>query len=163
VSAISDFSSSVPQAATSSFEQMTSEDFIRVMFAELTRQDPTKPTDSKDLLAQLGTIRSIESDLSLTRRLEEITKQNEITSAGSLVGQFAEGKVNGITTRGFVDSVSITRTGIHLNLSSGFTIALSNLEKLFDPALIQPVPPPSDTGDTGGDDGTDETDTGADS
>ncbi|MBL8746780.1 MAG: flagellar hook assembly protein FlgD, partial [Phycisphaerae bacterium] len=61
MSAISALASSTDRAAPSAYESMSSDDFIRVMFAELTRQDPTKPTDSKDLLAQLGSIRGIES------------------------------------------------------------------------------------------------------
>lgn len=129
-----------PASTSSAYETLTSDDFIRVMFAELTRQDPTKPTDSKDLLAQLGTIRSIESDLSLTRRLEQITRQGEVNSAGGLVGKFVEGVTSsGDHTRGFVDSVSITREGIVLNLSSDKSISLDKLEKVIDPELVQPA------------------------
>jgi flagellar basal-body rod modification protein FlgD len=135
---------SAPTAARPStinaYDTLTSDDFIRVMFAELTRQDPSKPTDSKDLLEQLSTIRSIESDLSLTRRLDEITRRSEINSAGGLVGKFVEGLTDaGERTRGFVDSVSITREGIVLNLSSEKSIALDRLDKVFDPALVQPA------------------------
>lgn len=139
--------SSATKSPTSAYETMTSDDFIRVMFAELTRQDPTKPTDSKDLLAQLGTIRGIESDLSLTKRLQDIAKQNEITSAGSLVGKFVSGKNDaGDKVRGFVDSVSVTREGLVLNLSSDKTLPLSRLDEVYDPALV--VPAPGDGDDT---------------
>lgn len=142
MSAISGYSSGIASTAPSAYESLTSGDFIRVMFAELSRQDPTKPTDSKDLLAQLGSIRGIESDLALTKRLQDIARQNEITSAGSLVGQFVEGVTDsGIETRGFVDSVSITRLGVVLNLSSGYSVALGRLSKVHDPALIGIAPP----------------------
>ncbi len=125
---------------------MSSEDFLRVMFAELSRQDPTKPTDSKDLLDQLGSIRGIESDLSLTKRLESFAKQNEITAASGLVGAFVEGTtVSGEKTRGFVDSISVTREGVLLNLSSTFSIPLSALETIRDPTLIATTPPTTTT------------------
>lgn len=143
MSAVSALSSAAARDATNAFSSLTSADFIRVMFAELSRQDPTKPTDSKDLLQQLGAIRSIESDISLQRRLEEIARQNEITSAGSLVGAFVEGMTDaGVRTRGYVDSVSITRLGVSLNLSSGLSVPLSRVETVYDPALISTVPPP---------------------
>jgi flagellar basal-body rod modification protein FlgD len=133
--------SSATRPTPNAYESMTSDDFIRVMFAELTRQDPTKPTDSKDLLDQLGAIRGIESDLSLTKRLQDITRQNEITSAGSLVGAFVEGTTDsGQKTRGFVDSISVTREGILLNLSSTLSIPLSGLQTVHDPALITTAP-----------------------
>jgi flagellar basal-body rod modification protein FlgD len=132
---------SATRPATNAYESMSSDDFIRVMFAELTRQDPTKPTDSKDLLSQLGAIRGIESDLTLTNRLQDIARQNEITSAGSLVGAFVEGTTgSGEKTRGFVDSISVTREGILLNLSSTISIPLSGLQTVYDPDLITTAP-----------------------
>lgn len=135
---------SADQRTPNAYETLTSGDFLRIMFAELSRQDPTKPTDSKDLLDQLGSIRSIESDTTLTKRLEEFSKQNEITSAGSLVGTFVEGRTSlGEETRGFVDSISVTREGIVLNLSSGKSIGLDDLSRVYDPALIQPTPSPA--------------------
>ncbi|MDX2114380.1 MAG: flagellar hook capping FlgD N-terminal domain-containing protein [Planctomycetota bacterium] len=165
MSAISGFTSAQTRDAQSNpYETLTSEDFIRVMFAELTRQDPTKPTESKDLLEQIGTIRSIESDVSLTKRLEEISKQNEIASAGSLVGKFAEGKTDsGITANGFIDSVSVTRTGMVLNLSTGVSVPLSRLERIVDPALISGTPPPpADDDDPAEEPGTDDPTGGTD-
>lgn len=139
--------SSTPNA----YESLTSDEFLRIMFAELTRQDPSKPAESKDLLEQIGIIRSIESDLSLTRRLEDITRQNEVASAGSLVGQFVEGTTDsGVRGRGFVDSVSVTREGISLNLSSGHTVPLSRIERVYDPALIQTQNQQDGTGSNSG-------------
>lgn len=145
MSAINSLSGATRQAP-SAYESMTSEDFLRVMFAELTRQDPTKPTDSKDLLDQLGSIRGIESDLSLTKRLDSFAKQNEITAASGLVGAFVEGKTDsGVDTRGFVDSISVTRDGVLLNLSSTYSIKLSSVSTIHDPALITTDPPATTT------------------
>jgi hypothetical protein len=143
MSAIAGFpTSALPQRSENAYESLTSDDFIRVMFAELTRQDPTKPTESKDLLQQIGTIRSIESDLTLTRRLQDIARQNEVASAGQLIGTYAEGLTEfGQRTHGFVDSVSITRNGTVLNLSSGYGVPLSRIDRIYDPALIAPAPP----------------------
>lgn len=126
-----------PAALANPYESLTSEAFLKVMFAELTNQDPSKPTDSKALLEQIGTIRSIESDLELTRKLEEMNRRSEVAIAGGMLGKFAQGKTaSGVTASGFIDSVSVTRDGTILNLSTGFQVAMDRLERLIDPALI---------------------------
>ena len=51
---------------TSQFSEMTSEDFIKIMFTELTNQDPFQPNDSQALLEQINTIRSIEADIAMS-------------------------------------------------------------------------------------------------
>jgi len=133
-------------STTNAFQTLTSEDFIRIMFSELTNQDPSAPNDSKELLQQIGTIRSIESDLQLTDRLEEIAIQNEISASGTLLGAFVVGLTDsGTKTQGFVDSVSVTREGTILNLSSNQRVRLKSVSQVIDPALIQPAPTESST------------------
>lgn len=136
-----------PAAPSDAFKAFTSQDFMKIMFAELTKQDPLQPNDSKALLEQIGQIRSIESDLQLTSKLEEMSRQNQVTVAGTLLGKFAEGKTSsGVEVRGYVDSVSVTKDGIMLNLSTGFTVAMDKLTRVIDPALVQPGPnnPPTE-------------------
>ncbi len=137
MSAIDSVSTSSPPSATSAFSTLSSEDFIRVMFTELTSQDPTQPNDSQALLEQISSIRAIESDLSLTDRLEEIALQSEIASSGSLLGKFVTGlNDSGAEVLGFVDSISITREGTVLNLSTNQSVAMSRVQEVIDPALI---------------------------
>lgn len=136
------------------FEKFSSQDFLKIMFAELSKQDPLQPNDSKALLDQIGQIRSIESDLQLTRKLEDMARQNQVTVAGSLLGKFAQGKTtSGVTVSGFVDSVTTTKDGAVLNLSSGFSVAMDKLERIIDPAIIGGEAPGGENDDD--DDSTD--------
>jgi len=140
MSAVDSISSSAPPSSTSAFSTLASEDFIRVMFTELTNQDPSAPNDSQALLEQISSIRSIESDLSLTERLEEIALQSEIASSGSLLGKFVTGlNDSGAEVLGYVDSISITREGTVLNLSTGQSVAMRRVQEVIDPALIAPA------------------------
>lgn len=119
------------------FSSMKSEDFIRVMFTELTNQDPLSPNESKDLLAQISTIRQIESDLSMSERLNDMVRQNEITASSSLIGKFVLGQSESLAdVAGYVDSVSVTRDGVILNLSGGFKVPMNRLVEVVDPELV---------------------------
>jgi hypothetical protein len=120
------------------YSSLTSGDFMKIIFTELTNQDPLSPSETKDLLEQISTIRAIESDIDLGERLESMAKQNEITSSSSLVGKFVTGKTSaGADTAGYVDSVSITREGPILNLSSNTRVPLKNLTEVVDPTLLE--------------------------
>lgn len=141
MSAIGSLGTSNPASSTNAFQAMTSEDFIRVMFSELTNQDPLSPNDSQALLEQISSIRAIESDINLSDRLHEITLQNEISSSGALLGTFVQGLTDGgVEVVGFVDSVSVTREGTVLNLSSGFSVPLKRVTEVVDPDLVRTVP-----------------------
>jgi len=173
-----------PSDGNDAFSAMSSVDFMKIIFTELTNQDPLAPNETKDLLEQISIIRSIESDLSLSRELKAMVRQNEITSSSSLVGKFVTGLTSSSTSvAGFVDSVTITREGIRLNLSSGYSIALDAVQEIVDPDIIaigdpdapgtpgtpnapggpvdqnDPVTPPS-TDDNSGSDADDQNDPG---
>ena len=45
------------------FAELSTEDFMRVLFTELQNQDPLKPQDSSKMLEQLSSLRNIESQL----------------------------------------------------------------------------------------------------
>lgn len=111
---------------------MSSGDFLKVMFAELTRQDPLQPNETKDLLQQVATIRSIESNIGLSDNLKQLVKQNEAANAGSLVGQTVKGlDSSGVPITGVVRSVRITRDGTGLNLLDGRSIAVKDLQEIL--------------------------------
>lgn len=113
------------------YSSLTSGDFMKVMFAELTRQDPLQPSQTKDLLEQISVIRSIESNLSLTDDLKKMVKQSEVTSAGNLVGQTVKGTTdNGQPVEGVVYSVSVSRDGVGLNLDSGLKVQMKNVTEI---------------------------------
>ena len=57
-------------AGTSRFTELTSEEFIKIIFTELQNQDPFKPNDSGALLEQLNSIRSSESDIEINGTFE---------------------------------------------------------------------------------------------
>ncbi len=137
MSAIPSVSSAAPASTTNAFNALSSEDFVRIMFTELTNQDPLAPSDTKAVLDQISSIRSIESDLKLTSKLETLVSQNELASAGTLIGKFVSGlTVEGTRVGDLVLSVSATKNGAILNLASGDKVSMSRIEEIIDPATL---------------------------
>ena len=126
-----------PSTESSGFNQMSSEDFIRVIFTELANQDPLSPSDSSELLDQMNSIRSIESDLQMMNKLESLVFENQLSSASSMIGNFVGGLTpEGMRVGGHV--LSVVRQGgeVALELDSGWFLPLDGVETIIDPTLL---------------------------
>ncbi len=146
----------------SRFSDLSSEDFIKIIFTELSNQDPFKPNDSGALLDQLNSIRSIESDLNLTKKFEALVFQNKMSSAGSMIGNFVGGLTKDFNrVAGFV--VSVIRQGdeISLELDTGEFIPFDQLETLIDPQILQNAPETQPDPETGSENNPPEGDAGS--
>ncbi len=136
--------SSSSSGTTSRFSDLSSEQFVKIMFSELTRQDPLKPNDSNALLEQLNSIRSIEANLTLERKLGDLVAQNQMSTAGGLVGAFVSGLTDtNQRVEGQVVSVSQTPDGPVMNLREGWRVPFENVDEFFLPDLAVP-PDPTD-------------------
>jgi flagellar basal-body rod modification protein FlgD len=119
------------------FSDMSSEDFIKIIFTELSNQDPLKPNDSSALLQQMSSIRSIESDVQLTDQLKSLVSQNQLSAAGGMIGKF----IGGVTednhrVAGYVVSVGRAGDKVNLELDNGWVVPITKVEKLIDPASL---------------------------
>jgi flagellar basal-body rod modification protein FlgD len=144
----------------SRFSELSSEDFIQIIFTELSNQDPFQPNDSSALLEQLNSIRSIESDIQLTDKLESLVFENKLASASNMIGKFIEGRTEDFdTVTGFVISVLRQGDSVTLELDDGTRVPSDNILTIIDPSLFaapEPAPTPTvpvtdTTGDADGD------------
>ncbi|MFO0828874.1 MAG: flagellar hook capping FlgD N-terminal domain-containing protein [Phycisphaerales bacterium] len=122
---------------SSRFSDMSSEDFIKIMFTELENQDPFQPNDSAALLQQLNSIRSIESDAKMTDQLRSIVTQNQLASAGTLIGRQIQGLTNDANrVAGQVVSVAKQDDSVSLLLDTGWVVPMDNVEVIVDPSTF---------------------------
>ncbi len=113
---------------TNGFSELTSEQFVKIMFAELANQDPFEPNDSQAMLNQLSSLRSIESDMTLSGKLDQLVARNEFASASGLIGSIISGtSINGEQIIDRVFSVSQTAEGPILNLYGGARVRMDRV------------------------------------
>jgi len=121
------------------FNALDSEQFIKIIFAELGNQDPLQPSDSKALLEQLSSLRSIQSDIDISQKLNNLagqfgslTAQSELSSAASLIGRNITGRdVDNQPANGEVRSIVRTTNGTILTLDNGQRVPMSNLSEVL--------------------------------
>lgn len=115
------------------FGNLSSEDFVKVMIQELANQDPFEPQDSGALLEQLSSLRNIESQLSLQEQIGALVLQNQIASAGGLIGKLVTGLDAGNDqVTGQVQSVRVADGNVLLELDSGKELAMDRLTQIAD-------------------------------
>lgn len=113
---------------------MKSEDFVKLIFTELRNQDPFKPNDSAELLKQIDSIRSIQTNMELGDRLNRVVESSQMGSASNLLGHFVKGlTIDYLPAAGKVIGIQQTLDGPLLELQDGQFIPLSMVQSIKAP------------------------------
>jgi flagellar basal-body rod modification protein FlgD len=98
--------------------------FLKLLVAEMKNQDPTKPMDSTDFIAQLATFSQVEQSVQSNAKLDQILQSTALSQAGSLIGReitSADGKTTGV-----VSEVKIKSDGLIAVLEGGKEVTIGN-------------------------------------
>ena len=93
------------------------ESFLKLLVAEMKNQDPTKPMESTDFVAQLATFSQVEQSVQSNAKLDQILQSTALSQAGSLIGReitSADGATSGI-----ISEVRIKSDGVVAVLANG--------------------------------------------
>ena len=127
-------SASTAGAVGNAFADMSSEQFVKVLINELQNQDPFKPQDTSALLQQLSDLRNIESQMSLEKKLGDLVLQNQVATAGNLIGKLVEGHSDdNQRTSGLVTAVRVADGQVLLELDNGLSMNMNNLISISEP------------------------------
>ncbi len=115
------------------FATLSSAEFIRIMTEELTHQDPLKPQDSAALLEQLSSLRDIESQMALQESLESLVLQNQLATAGNIIGKAVSGlDDSNAMISGVVEAIRVVEEEVWVRLESGQQLKMNNVVQVDD-------------------------------
>lgn len=117
-------SSTTSQTSSTSKTSVDYESFLKLLVAELKNQDPTKPMESTDFVAQLATFSQVEQSLQTNTKLDEILQSSALTQADSLIGR--EITTGDGETTGVVTEVKINSDGVTAILEDGTEVAVGD-------------------------------------
>ena len=117
-----DMTTTIPTGAnaTSTSTSKTAVDyqsFLKLLIAEMKNQDPTKPMDSTQYVAQLATFSQVEQSVQTNTKLDQIMQSSALSQADAIIGRSitsADGK-----TTGTVASVTLASSGLIAVLQDG--------------------------------------------
>lgn len=120
--------------SSSGFSSLSSGDFTKLIFEELTNQDPLAPSDTNTLIQQVANIRSIQSDMDLSSRLGSLVDQQEFTAASSAIGKLVSGLTDdNQRVTDVVRSVVRMSDGTVLALADGSFVSFDRVDLIREP------------------------------
>jgi len=98
VSALSGIGPTRVAANVASATSVDYDAFLKLLVAQMQNQDPTKPMESTEYIAQLASFSNVEQSIKINEKLDNILSSSFISGAGSLIGRnitSADGSVTG--------------------------------------------------------------------
>lgn len=97
------------QSSVAATDRLGKQDFLRLLVAQLRNQDPMKPMDDTEFIAQLAQFSSLEALGNLDKRLESLALTQGLGQASALIGkQVTAGLEDGSVIAGAVSAVHLT-------------------------------------------------------
>lgn len=122
-------SSTTPNLQASS---LTQQDFLKVLLTQLTYQDPMKPTDNQQFMAQLAQFSTLQQTQQLNANIETlISNQSALQSVG-LIGRTVILSTDSGTVTGTVKGLSLSGSApvVTVLTSAGTTLTNISLSQI---------------------------------
>jgi flagellar basal-body rod modification protein FlgD len=112
--------------ATGAEQALKRDDFLKLLVAQLKNQDPLKPQDSTEFVAQLAQFSNLEQTMGINSRLDTLTLQSRGQSNAQVLGMVGQTA----TVRGSIVTVDGNGTGtpVAFTLSGKSTTTTVNIQ-----------------------------------
>ncbi len=104
---------------------LSMEDLLKVMLTELTYQDPMKPVENKDFMAQIAQFSSLDASRQLNASIEKLLQMQSLSQSVGLLGKTVDAQTATGSITGQVKSLSMAgaEPQLTLQLVDGQTVA----------------------------------------
>lgn len=98
--------------------------FLKLLVAQMKNQDPTKPMDSTEYIAQLASFSNVEQSISANKKLDNLIQQTRIAQGVDLIGKYVTSLDD--LGSGIVETVRFVEGGIIATLSDGTELPIND-------------------------------------
>jgi flagellar basal-body rod modification protein FlgD len=116
VSAIGTTTSQNSTASLSSANSLNQQDFINILLTQLTYQDPLKPMDNEQFMAQMAQFTTLEQTQKLNDSVNTLLSVQGATQSIGLIGKTVEVNASGSTSIGTVTTISFSNGAATLTI-----------------------------------------------
>jgi flagellar basal-body rod modification protein FlgD len=102
---------SLPASTTTGPRSLGKNDFLKLLLAELQNQDPSKPMDDSQTIAQMAQFSALEATQNLQQTIQQSNNVQTLFQAGAMIGKYVQSSLSdGSTITGTVSGVDFTTT-----------------------------------------------------
>jgi flagellar basal-body rod modification protein FlgD len=106
---------SIPGKGGGDFNDLNTDQFLKLLVTELSNQDPLNPMDNSELVQQISTIRNITATTKLSSTLDVVSNGQNLASATALIGK----KVDALTDKGDEVNGVVDRVTVEVDEKDG--------------------------------------------
>ena len=99
-----------------SSSQLNLQDFMRILTSQLNNQDPMKPLDNTEFMAQLAQFTSLEQTRQLNEKLEALLSVQSASQSTGLIGRTVDAQLESGVISGQVTLLDLTGSEPHLSI-----------------------------------------------
>jgi flagellar basal-body rod modification protein FlgD len=104
------------------------QDFLKVLLTQLTYQDPLKPMDNQQFMAQIAQFATLEQAHQTNTSLSQLLANQAVLQSVGLIGRTVDVTTNAGPATGTVSSLSLTGTSLQLTITTGTGSVLPNID-----------------------------------
>ncbi|MCO4855927.1 flagellar hook capping protein [Herbaspirillum sp. WGmk3] len=124
---------SVNNATMSQANSLNMQDFLKILLTQLNYQDPMKPVDNQQFMAQLAQFTSLEQTQKLNTKIDQLISTQAALQSVGLIGRMVDiTDTSGSTVTGTVKALSLSGDSPQLTVlsSSGETLTGISLAQI---------------------------------
>lgn len=113
---------------------LTQQDFLKILLTQLTYQDPMKPMDNQEFMAQMAQFTSLEQTQQLNAKLETLIGNQAALQSVGLIGRTVDISTASGTVTGTVNSLSFAGDSpvVTIATSGGGSLANISLSQIVN-------------------------------
>jgi len=123
-------SSSLSQSSTIGIQ-----DFLKILTSQLNNQDPLKPVDNQEFVAQIAQFATLEQSRQLNEKIDSLLTVQSSVQSLSLLGRTVDIDQNGFTVSGKVSALDVSTGNTLLTI----TTATGGVQSNISPSQIQNI------------------------
>lgn len=106
--AVNMFNKSIAVNGRQPSHELGKDDFLKILMAQMTNQDPTSPMENTEFVAQMAQFSSLEQMTNMSTNFEKLSAMFSSTEAQSLLGRTVELDLGDTSVRGVVEGATRT-------------------------------------------------------
>jgi len=114
-------------SAASSATNLSIQDFLRILTAQLNNQDPLKPMDNQEFLAQLAQFTSLQQTQQMNEKLDSLLSIQAATQSVGLIGRTVDVQTASGTQTGTVSALNFSSGEPRLTIRTSTGVTLADL------------------------------------
>lgn len=118
---------SSPQSASSA-SNLTTQDFLKVLLTQLTYQDPLKPLDNQQFMAQLAQFTTLQQTQQLNEGVAQLLANQASLQSVGLIGRTVDFTTSSGQVTGTVVGLSLSGATPQLSIRTSTGATVSNVE-----------------------------------